>query len=104
MKPWHWCVVALVLWLALQSFVEAKGFTLSVGVGNNTNLNGASIPWDDGGGMGAYFQLKYTHPISESLSVVTHWTHLSQWDIGPPFNHRDEASVDHIGAAIEYNF
>lgn len=34
------------------------------------------------------------------LWVGANWTHVSQLDEGPPFNDRDEDSVDHIGVDL----
>lgn len=88
--------------LVFSGTLSAGGLSLSIGVGSNTNLTGASIPWDDGNGVGAYLQLEYERPINSSFSLVGHWVHLSQWDIGPPFNDDSESSVDYFGVAIKW--
>ena len=81
----------------------ADGLSLSIGAGWNTNFTGDSIAWEDGGGVGAYLQVEYVVALSPTFSLTSHWIHLSQWDVGAPFNNQAESSVDHIGVAFKWN-
>lgn len=105
-----------VLWLALGILIgytisnqaqadEFAGTYLTVGVGNNTNFTGASIPWHDADATGAYFNLAYIGDKKSYLlngRPVVQWMHLSQIESGPPFNEDRESSVDHLGLAVTW--
>lgn len=88
-------MLALVLVLVTAS-VAAEGFYFELGGGVNTSLFGGK-EWDNGGGAGAYFSFRY-----EQDNYVIHYTHYSQWDVGPPVNNRSESTLDHIGIAFRW--
>ncbi len=90
--------------IVFSGTLQAEGWTVSIGAGWNGNLTESSMPWEDGGGVAGYFQLKKTYPLSDNLYVAYHYLHLSQINVGPPFNDKAESSVDHIGVAIEWKF
>lgn len=94
----------IILLLLSVSTVSADYLFINIGAGNNTNLTGASIPWDDAGGVGCAFTLGYVTPVkgSKNLHFGTRWLHISQCDQGAPFNDNPESSVDHIGIFLEY--
>jgi hypothetical protein len=111
-KGLHSDVWQFILWLCaifvVTNFIfggEAKaGPYVEVGVGNNTNLSGCSECWNDGGGTGALLGMGYIHHVSPEVSLVVHWTHFSQWEIGAPFNNKDESSIDHLGLKVVYEW
>jgi len=99
-KPKTFFILLMILFsifMYADVFACESGLHLEVGAGNNTNLTGSAVPWDDGGGMGAYLALRY-----ETKRVVCHFSHYSQWDIGAPFNDTDESSLDHLGCAFRF--
>ncbi len=97
-------ILAFVAGFMFGSVVLASEFSVTLGAGWNGNISGSSIPWENGGGVGFYGQLAYEHELSDQSVLLTHWTHLSQIDVGPPWNDRDESSVDHLGVAIKWTF
>lgn len=102
-----WCALALlcVLGLAMcNSTVQAGETSITIGAGWNGNLSGSSVPWDNADAVGAYFQLAHEWGLGDNASVLAHWTHISQYDAGKPFNDRPESSVDHLGVAIKWTF
>ena len=97
--------IILAVILALTTVTAAAGETsISLGAGWNGNLTGSSVPWENGSGVGSYLQIAHEEQVTEHLSFVGHYTHLSQWDIGPPFNDERESTVDHIGFAFKWKF
>ena len=93
----------LLILIMFSGTVEAGTFSLEIGAGFNTNIGGAAIPWDDGGGLGGYGRLAYEHDLGNS-TVIYHWIHLSQWNVGAPFNDKQESSVDHLGIALRWEW
>lgn len=90
---------------------RAHGATnyLEVGAGYNGSFFAQSDAheWDDGGGVGATIEMgrEWTVPKNEGrLKVKCRWLHVSQWDVGPPFNNRAESSLDHVGCAARLEF
>ncbi|MHC5134934.1 MAG: hypothetical protein ACYSO0_00785 [Planctomycetota bacterium] len=86
--------------LLLCGSVQAEGLFLSIGAG--TNWNGTSIKseWEDGGGTGAYLSAVYRWDKQAwcfDCYPSINYVHLSQWDIGQPWNDKYEDSVDHFG-------
>ena len=79
-------------------------FYAEIGLGNNTDLTGASIPWDDGGGTGSMFAFGYSWRVARTVQVEINWSHYSQIDVGPPFNHKKESSLDHFGIKLRKRF
>ena len=73
------------------------GMHLEIGAGKNGNLTSQheSTQWEDGGGVGSYFSLRY-----EWKYAVCQGSHYSQWNVGPPFNDKPESSLDHLGCAF----
>ena len=92
----------IILLIALSGTAQADYLSIQIGAGKNTNLTGASIPWDDAGGVGCSLNVRYTYPLTKRLFLGGQWFHLSQCDKGPPFNDTDESSVDHLGIFLEY--
>ena len=91
-------ILVVTLLLIVQLWIEVatacEGIHLEIGAGKNGNWTGSSIPWDDGGGVGAYGSIRW-----EWKYAVCQGLHISQWDIGPPFNGHSESSLDHLGCA-----
>ena len=96
--------IAYAVGFSIGNTVFAGETSVSLGAGWNGNLTGYSIPWDSADGVGAYLQIAHEWELSERTSVVAHWTHISQWDVGKPFNDLDESSVDHLGVAVKWKF
>jgi hypothetical protein len=67
------------------------------GAGHNHSYN---VKWKAEGRTGAYFQVGYTKELPEGWGVSVHWTHLSQYDAGAPFNDIPESAIDHTGISI----
>jgi len=92
-------VLVVIILLAIQLWIEVanacEGIHLEIGAGKNGNWAGSSIPWDDGGGVGAYGSIRW-----EWKYVVCHGSHYSQWGVGSPFNDRSESSLGHLGCAF----
>lgn len=77
--------------------LPTKRVYFELGAGKNQTTFGNSDKWEDGDGTGGYFSFRYETNIG-----VCHWVHLSQWDIGPPFNDKQESSVNHYGCALRW--
>ena len=87
----------------LASFQTQADVFVILGVGNNTSINGGSIPWEDAGGVGAVFELNYRERYKNTnFNYGARWLHVSQYDKGPPFNDINESTLDHFGVYIEY--
>lgn len=98
-------VLSLISVTAMCQSVSADTSYLEVGLGGNRNLTGCSDCWNDGDGTGAYIRLGWEMNLKpNNWKAGIHWTHLSQWDVGPPFNNDTESSVDHIGMYLRYEF
>lgn len=90
-------LIILILLLFSGSTFACDGFHVEIGAGKNGNFTGSSVPWDDGGGVAAYFGLRYYGKLG-----VCQYSHYSQWEVGPPFNDAVESSLDHIGCALTF--
>ena len=94
----------LLILTALSFPVSADYVFINIGAGNNTNLTGASIPWDDAGGIGCSVNLGYAYEFTHNLHIGAQWYHVSQCDQGAPFNDNDESSLDALRRFLEYRF
>jgi hypothetical protein len=104
MNKWWYIILFLLYSLVIGQILGQQAHAepyIEVGLGHNTNLTGCTGCWNDGGGVGALLSIGYTHQIN-NISASIHWTHLSQLDIGPPFNNEDESSVDFIGVSVRF--
>ena len=104
-----WVAIALICFTlaaisTYSTFAQAGETSVTIGAGWNGNIGGSSVPWDNGGGVGAYFQFAHEWDLGENASWLVHWTHLSQYDVGKPFNDDIESSVDHLGVAFKWTF
>jgi hypothetical protein len=93
---------ALILAALILSTSASADVFLEIGAGQNNNLTGCSICWDNGGGTGAYFALRYEEQITESITGFAQYSHYSQYEIGVPFNNKPESSLDHIGVGLRF--
>lgn len=105
--------ILLLLMISMNAHAEKGYLYLGLGLGNNTNLTGSSVPWEDQGEIGSVLTLGYRERLnnykwfsglSDRWYGSAQWLHISHPFIGPPFNNRDESSVDHLGVYIEYRF
>ena len=71
---------------------------IEVGIGTNNSLINPGQDWNDGGGTGAYIGIRREW----SNGWVIQLSHYSQWEIGPPFNNKEESSLDHIGLGYRF--
>jgi hypothetical protein len=94
-------LVIIVLHAIANTAAADDYIYLEIGLGNNTNITGASIEWDDAGATGAWLSLGYREEYGNWYSAV-HWTHVSQYEAGPPWNDDDESSLDHFGVKFGY--
>ena len=76
--------------------LPTKGVYFELGAGKNKTFS-KNNKWEDGNGTGSYFSFRYEADVG-----VCHWTHLSQWDVGKPFNDKAELSVNHLGCAFRW--
>lgn len=107
-------IITLFLLLLLTTNVNAESYYyIGIGLGNNTNLTGASIEWEDGGGIGGILTAGYVtqlndinmfKSVSDCIYLTGQWFHASQLDKGPPFDNTDESSLDHLGVMVSYRF
>ncbi len=97
-------VMGVVFIMYSMSTIQAGETSITIGAGWNGNLTGASVPWNDGGGVAGYLQLAHEWEVGTNASIVAHWTHLSQINVGKPFNDDIESSVDHLGVAMKWSF
>ena len=111
MKPLQYFLLIAFLVAAL-TFGYARAhesyFYVGMGLGKTENLFG-SERWNDGGGTGTSFGLGFAGRIDsygeeEQLWWKLHYNHLSQIDVGFPFNDEDEDEIDHYGIWIEYRW
>lgn len=105
MTPREFLILVLALWALLfwSGEADAGDIVLTLGVGNNTNLSGSSIPWEDGDGTGTFLRLGYEAEF-DGAAIGAHWVHLSQYEVGPPWNDDPESSVDHFGVYVEFRW
>lgn len=74
---------------------------MEVGAGSNNSWFNNEYKWRDNGGVGFYGQIRHEWPaIYSRIQHVIHYTHISQWEVGPPFNNKHESSVDHVGVSL----
>jgi len=94
----------LIFLAFLSAFTPANAdyLFINIGAGDNGNITGASIPWDDANGIGCTLTVGYRRSIFKNLDLGARWLHVSQCDQGPPFNDNPESSLDHIGVFLEY--
>ena len=105
-------VTVLIVYSIWVDTAQAHGnyAYIELGLGNNTNLSGSSIPWDDGGGTAAMFSFGYAFMLENDVQLEVHWSHFSQLDVGAigvkPLNNisPDESSLDHFGIKIRKRF
>ena len=99
-------MIKLLITLALMGTMStsaAETYT-SLHMGSNTNITGCSVCWENGGGIGTMFRIGRREAISSNINIDITYTHLSQINIGYPFNNRAESSVDFLGIGLEYVF
>lgn len=95
-----WTARLLLLTISLPA--SADYWFIGIGVGDNSNATGCSVCWEDQDGLGGVLVVGREWTLAPELAVRAHWLHLSQYDVGPPFNDKDESSVDHFGIYLEY--
>ncbi len=93
-----------LLLLFSQAHAAESYVYLELGVGGNTNITGASIPWENAGNAACVAELGYVHQINKRWWGKARILHLSQCFAGPPFNDKKESSVDHIGISLQYRW
>ena len=87
--------------LALLLFslpAQADYWFAEIGLGNNTNLGGCSICWNDGGGMGTIAAVGYVWEKPDNIFIKAQVLHNSQWN---SWGSTDESSVDFIGISLQ---
>lgn len=99
------CMAMLFIMMTSSPVVAvADNPFVEIGAGKNYSFTNQSHPWDDGNGIAFYGRIGYSWELSDHVDVEVHYTHISQWFVGSPFNNDGESSVDHFGAAVRYNF
>ena len=96
--------LVVVFMFSAAAFAHGNFAYAEIGIGNNTDLTGASIPWEDGGGTGTMFAFGYAWEVEPTVQVEINWSHYSQIDVGPPFNDKNESSLDHFGIKLRKRF
>ena len=108
-------LIAVIVGLSMCSPVEAHSdsyFYTGLGLGKHGNAFNASNPWNDGGGtggdlfMGWAIRLDSEHFGSDTsqLWIDIAITHHSQLEVGPPWNHDDENSMDEFMFKLEWRW
>lgn len=80
-------------------------FYAELGAGYSTSFfqDNDDYKWENGNSPGFYGSLRYELMLDrDRLGVVLHYTHHSNWLVGPPFNDDAESSLDHIGIAVRW--
>jgi hypothetical protein len=109
-RKWeNWVIGTMLVFLLVMAVwspeAEAKTYWyVSIGMGSNTNATGASIEWDDAGGIGCTLGAGKVWELSNNWDVAARWEHISQCDKGPPFDDVSESSVDHFGLQLIKRF
>ena len=83
------------------TYSHAEGTYLELGAGHHESFFNSTHEWENGGGVGCYARL--SHEFKEWWKGVTplvNYSHYSQCDVGPPFNDKQESSLDHFGVGI----
>jgi len=99
----NWVLAVFVAAVLLSSGCSWDAATyVEAGAGTNHALF-SDVEWRDRGGVGASIEAgrEWTAPLN-AYKTKCRWLHLSQWDVGPPFDDRTESSVDHIGCAVRF--
>ncbi len=94
-----YCLLLLTLFCGT---VQAEGLYLTLGAGWNESYFSETDDWNDGGGTGAFISLSYQWDKQWwclNCMPSINYAHVSQWDVGPPWNDDFEDSVDHLGFA-----
>lgn len=95
----------LLIALLLCSFNAAAGdFYIEVGAGIHGNLFSNDLAWKKVNGTGALIRIGYQEKIADDVYLNGALTHLSYWDVGPPFNSKNEPTVDHLGGSVIWFF
>ena len=57
------------------------------GAGKNANVFGSwkGNEWEDDDGIGGFIAVGVEHEFNDNVVLAAHWTHVSQWDKGKPF-------------------
>lgn len=95
---------AIVIMICIWSNAKAdEGYLyLYIGAGHNSGSNSTS-KWVGEDDLGGLLRFGYATRVSKKYNV---WfsagvTHVSQYDLGEPFNDKDESSLNHYGLGLE---
>lgn len=94
----------LLLLIVFAGPSQAEGLYLTIGAGWNGHLFAEKDEWNDGGGTGAFIAASYQWDKQSwcKCRPSLNYAHISQWDVGPPFNNESEDWVDHVGIAATW--
>jgi len=84
--------ILLITMLLFTASATAGDTYLEIGAGKNGSLLKNSHEWEDQGGVGAYFALRYEFDAGWFAQI----THYSQYDVGRPFDNRAESNLDSL--------
>jgi len=71
-------------------------------VGKNYSWGSREHHWQDQGGVAFAGELGVEVASGRRSRAVCRYIHISQVNVGPPFNDDSESSVDHLGCGVSF--
>ena len=97
-------LLAALILLIIWNNAEAGFFYVKVGVGHNSSPTYSATEWIDHDEIGGRFAIGHRHQFSKHFYGDLNWTHISQYNVGKPFDDIDETASEHWYYDIEYRF
>lgn len=97
-------LLAALILLIIWNNAEAGFFYFKIGVGSNSSPTYSDTTWVDQNELGGRFAIGHRHQYSEHIFGDLNWSHISQWNIGAPWDDIPESASEHWYYDIEYRF
>ena len=76
---------------------------VELGAGKNMSFTNRAHEWQDRNGVAFIGEVGVEWQHNTKLSTNCKFLHVSQWNVGAPFNDLSESSLDHVGCAARVN-
>ena len=101
-------IAGAILWIiiifGISQCEAASFFYVKVGVGKNSSPTYSATEWIDHDEIGGRFAIGHRHQFSEHFYGDLNWSHISQYNVGYPWDDIDESASEHWYYDIEYRF